>query len=133
MSAQDARTPPAPRPAARRWFARGRSPGSHVLPHRLPGLTQWRVDVAARAYRCGGSSGFAFRAHRFPVSLRQGFLFAAPRARCADSQAGAGADYSGLARAASMGRYAQITLKTFAYSLTNKRNLFYIDPLWKIT
>ena len=59
MSAQDARTPPAPRPAARRWFARGRSPGSHVLPHRLPGLTQWRLDAAAHAYRCGGSSGFA--------------------------------------------------------------------------
>jgi hypothetical protein len=41
-----------------RWFVLGRSPGSEVLVHRLPGLlTQWRIDEPALPYRCGGSAG----------------------------------------------------------------------------
>ena len=64
-------------PAAFAYVVRGRSPGSEVLRHRLPGKIPVACDDAALPYRCGGSAGIKLGGslagfpylHRLPVSL----------------------------------------------------------------
>lgn len=55
----------APR-SAFNWIVRGRSPGSEVLTHRLPGFLQWHSDTFTLPYRCGGSTGLVSRRTCFP-------------------------------------------------------------------